>query len=108
MLVLVALWIGAQGPGTGTPVWRRVTLPWFILGFLALVALNSAVAVPIAISAAMMTLSKALLLFAVIATAMRSDLSLILGLGWRAVMPVVGATLASFLTALTAVWLGVV
>ncbi|HEU4820472.1 MAG TPA: putative sulfate exporter family transporter [Qipengyuania sp.] len=108
VLVLVSLWIGAQGSEGATPVWRRVTLPWFILGFLALVAVNSAIAVPVVIGAAMMTLSKALLLFAVIATAMRSDLTLMLGLGWRAAMPVVGATLASFLAALAAVWLGVV
>lgn len=108
VLILVSLWIGTQGRGEGTPVWRRVALPWFILGFLALVALNSAIAVPVAIGAAMMITSKALLLFAVIATAMRSDLALMLGLGWRAVMPVVAATLASFLAALAAVWLGVV
>ncbi len=107
-LVLVALWIGTQKRGPGTPVWRRVTLPWFILGFLALVVVNSAVVVPEAVGVAMMTASKALLLFAVIATAMRSDLTLMLGLGWRAVMPVVSATLASFLAALGAVWLGVV
>jgi uncharacterized integral membrane protein (TIGR00698 family) len=111
-LVLVALWIGTAGVSGGrsgaTSVWRRVTLPWFILGFLALVLVNSAVAVPEAIAAATMRASKALLLFAVIATAMRSDLTLMLGLGWRAVMPVVSATLASFLAALAAVWLGVV
>ena len=108
VLVLVALWIGAQRPDTTTPVWRRVTLPWFILGFLLLVVLNSAVAVPAVITTAMMTASKALLLFAVIATAMRSNLSLMLGLGWRAVVPVISATLASFAAALVAVWLGVV
>lgn len=107
-LVLVSLWIGTRGGPGEPPVWRRVTLPWFILGFLALVAVNSTVAVPDVIAAAMMTASKALLLFAVIATAMRSDLTLMLGLGWRAVMPVAGATLASFAAAMAAVWLRVV
>jgi uncharacterized integral membrane protein (TIGR00698 family) len=108
VLVLVALWIGSQGASASTPVWRRVTLPWFILGFLALVVLNSVVAVPEALRAAMMTASKALLLFAVIATAMRSDMAPILRLGWRATTPVVCATLASFCAALAVVWLGVV
>lgn len=107
-LVLVSLWIGGQGRASATPAWRRITLPWFIICFVALVGLNSVVAVPGALSTAMMTASKALLLFAVIATAMRSELSLMLGLGWRAAIPVVAATLASFLAALSAVWLGVV
>lgn len=108
VLVLVALWIGTQDGSSGRPVWRRVTLPWFILGFLALVAINSAVVVPAAVGTAMMDISKALLLFAVIATAMRSDLAPILRLGWRAVLPVACATLASFVAALAAVGLGVV
>jgi len=108
VLVLVALWIGSQGASAGTPVWRRVTLPWFILAFLALMALNSAIAVPDVVRDAMLTASKALLLFAVIATAMRSDMGPILRLGWRATTPVVCATLASFCAAMAAVWLGVV
>ena len=107
-LILVSLWIGTEADGGARPVWRRVTLPWFILGFVALVAVNSMVAVPAAARAAMMTASKALLLFAVIATAMRSDLALILKLGWRAATPVLCATLASFLAAISAVYLGVV
>lgn len=108
VLILVSLWIGTDAGEGARPVWRRVTLPWFIAGFIALVLLNSAVAVPEALRGGMMTLSKALLLFAVIATAMRSDMARILELGWRAATPVVGATLASFLAAMAAVWLGVV
>lgn len=108
VLILVSLWIGSEASAGEKPVWRRVTLPWFIAGFIGLVLLNSAVDVPEALRAAMMTASKALLLFAVIATAMRSDLARILELGWRAATPVVFATLASFLAAIAAVWLGVV
>lgn len=107
-LILVSLWIGVDARESAKPVWRRVTLPWFILGFVALVALNSTLPVPEPLRAAMMAASKALLLFAVIATAMRSDLALILKLGWRAATPVACATLASFLAALAAVYLGVV
>ena len=111
VLILVSLWLGAErGSDTRSarrPVWRRVALPWFILAFAGLVAVNSAVAVPEGLRTAMMTASKALLLFAVIATAMRSDLARILELGWRAATPVIAATLASFLAAIAAVYLGV-
>jgi uncharacterized integral membrane protein (TIGR00698 family) len=108
VLILVSLWIGSEGGASARPVWRRVTLPWFIAAFIALVLLNSSIPVPHELRGAMMTASKALLLFAVIATAMRSDLARILELGWRAATPVVCATLASFLAAVAAVWLGVV
>jgi uncharacterized integral membrane protein (TIGR00698 family) len=105
-MILVALWIGNSAADARQPVWRRITLPWFIVGFVALVGVNSTGAVPPALQAMMMTASKALLLFAVIATAMRSDMALIMRLGWRAATPVACATLASFLAAVTALWLG--
>lgn len=106
-LVLVALWIGIdRGDGGARPLWRRITVPWFITAFVALLVVNSLVTVPEAVRAATLTASKALLLFAVIATAMRSDLALILKLGWRAATPVVFATLTSFAAALAAVALG--
>lgn len=108
VLVLVSLWLGGGASDGAKPVWLRVTLPWFIVGFVVLVLLNSAVTVPAALRDALMTGSKALLLFAVIATAMRSDLALILKLGWRAATPVICATLASFAAAVAAVWIGVV
>ena len=107
-LILVSLWIGTNSAKSSQPFWRRLTLPWFILGFAAFVAINSAMTVPGALRAAMMTASKALLLFAVIATAMRSDLALIVKLGWRAATPVLFATLASFFAAISAVYLGIV
>lgn len=108
VLILVSLWLGKNASRGQTPVWRRVTLPWFIVGFVMLVLINSVVAVPGMVRDGFMGGSKALLLFAVIATAMRSDLALILKLGWRAATPVICATLASFAAAVTAVWLGVV
>jgi uncharacterized integral membrane protein (TIGR00698 family) len=108
VLILVSVWIGGGTSDGVNPVWRRVTLPWFIVSFVALVLLNSAVTVPPALRDALMTCSKTLLLFAVIATAMRSDLALILKLGWRAATPVIAATLASFAAAVSAVLLGVV
>ena len=46
VLILVALWIGTEGGGAGRPAWRRITLPWFIVGFLLLLALRSFGAIP--------------------------------------------------------------
>jgi uncharacterized membrane protein YadS len=106
-LVFVALWIG-EPKGSGSPIRRRFALPWFLIGFAALVLLGSAVAIEPPVRAAAMTASKGLLLFAVIATVMRSDLAPILGLGWRAASPVACATLASLLAALAAVHFGAV
>lgn len=105
-LVLVSLWIGLDHGAKSQPLWRRVSIPWFITGFVGLLILNSLVPVPEAVRTATLTLSKALLLFAVIATAMRSDLALIMKLGWRAATPVAFATITSFAAAMAAVWLG--
>ena len=50
--------------------------------------------------AAALTISKALLLLAVTATAMRSRMDLIMDMGWRAAVPVLTATLTSFAVSL--------
>lgn len=107
VMVLVALWIGNSASEPRRPLWRRIALPWFIVGFVAMVAINSVAAIPPAPRALAIDVSKALLLFAVIATAMRSDMGLILRLGWRAGIPIASATGASFFAAVAAVWLGV-
>lgn len=100
IVALVGLWIG-QGDGKGqSSVWQRLTLPWFILAFLGVVALNSMVSLPQAMVGGALVMSKALLLLAVTATAMRSRMDLLLQMGWRAAVPVVTATLASFIAAL--------
>ncbi len=53
-----------------------------------------------ALTGALLAGSKGLLLLAVTATAMRTRLDLLLDMGWRAAVPVLGATLASFAAAL--------
>jgi uncharacterized integral membrane protein (TIGR00698 family) len=103
VIALVALWIGGSGGGKGS-AWRRVAMPWFIAGFLALLVVNSLVAVPQGWADGALTLSKALLLLAVTATAMRSHLPLLLEAGWRALAPVAAASLVSFLVALAVAW----
>jgi len=99
VVALVSLAIGRSG-GEGEPVWKRLALPWFILAFLGVVTLNSMVSLPEQVTKACLTASKALLLLAVTATAMRSRMDLLLQMGWRATVPVVVASVASFATAL--------
>ena len=107
LVAVVSLAIGgAEDARDGQAIWRRLALPWFIVAFLATLTLNSLVAVPAPWGAALLTLSKGLLLVAVTATAMRSRLELLLDAGWRAVVPTLAATLASFAAALAfARWL---
>jgi uncharacterized integral membrane protein (TIGR00698 family) len=101
LVTLAALWIARFEPVAASGTAARVPLlPGFILAFLALVGLNSLVTLPPALAGAALALSKTLLLLAVTATAMRTRTDLLLELGWRAVLPVLAATLASLGVAL--------
>lgn len=105
LVTLAALWIARAHPVAASGGGARVPmLPGFILAFLALVAANSLIALPPAIAPAALTLSKTLLLLAVTATAMRTRTDLLLQLGWRSVMPVLAATIASLGAALGFAW----
>ena len=77
-------------------------VPWFIVAFLALTALNSVLGLPPAVATVAKQGTTALLLLAVVATGIRSPMHLLLKQGWRASMPVVAATIVSFLLALAA------
>ena len=101
LVALTSLALGPAGDARDQPVWRRLALPWFILAFLGVVALNSLIPMPKEVAGWGLTLSKSLLLLAVTATAMRSRMDLLLVAGWRALVPVLAATLASFAAALT-------
>ncbi len=96
VVALVSLSIGPADGDANQPIWRRLAMPWFILAFLGVVAINSLITIPPAISHIGLTASKALLLLAVTATAMRSRMDLLLQMGWRATVPVLIATLVSF------------
>ena len=105
-VVAVVALVFARSGGTGgakLPIWRRLAMPWFITAFLAMVLANSFVTVPPVATAWTLTISKGLLLVAVTATAMRSRMDLLMQMGWRAMMPVVGATSASLIAALAVV-----
>jgi uncharacterized integral membrane protein (TIGR00698 family) len=106
LVTLAALWIARAEPlASGSAKARVPLLPGFILAFLLLAGFNSLVTLPPQVAAYALTLSKTLLLLAVTATAIRTRTDLLLGLGWRAVMPVLAATLASLGTALGFAWL---
>jgi uncharacterized integral membrane protein (TIGR00698 family) len=77
-------------------------IPWFIVAFLVLAAINSAVLLPVEVAVTAKHGTTALLLLAVVATGIRSPMHLLLSQGWRASMPVVAATAVSFLLALAA------
>lgn len=101
VVALVALWLGDPGEqGASRPMWCRLTLPWFITAFLLLMAVNSFVDLPESLATRGLDLAKFLLLLAVTATAMRSKLALLLEAGWKPLVPVFTATIASFVTAL--------
>ena len=100
MLMLVAMWIGRGGEGGKMRIPLR--LPWFITGFLAVAVLNSLIAIPAPIQHAANGGAQALLLLAVVATAMKARLALLLDQGWRSFAPIIVATLTSFLLSLAA------
>lgn len=105
LVTLAALWIARVEPVAASGNAARVPLlPGFILAFLGLVAVNSLVSLPPVLAGYALTASKTLLLLAVTATAMRTRTDLLLELGWRAVMPVLAATLASLGVALAFAW----
>ncbi|HMQ18759.1 MAG TPA: putative sulfate exporter family transporter [Sphingopyxis sp.] len=101
MLMLVALWLG-RGEAEAGRMRIPLRLPWFILGFLALAAAGSLVAIPkVAVDAAAGG-AQALLLLAIVATAMKARLHLLLDQGWKSLTPILVATLASFALSLGA------
>ncbi len=99
IVLLVSLWLGGSHQrGEGSRL-RQLAPPWFILGFLGLAIVNSLAPVPPLVSQTASAVTKVLLLLAVTATALRSRTDLIQQLGWRAAIPVAGATLASLVSA---------
>ncbi len=103
---VVALIGVAIGSADGKPksLAAKLKLPWFILGFFGLVAVNSLITVPPIVQHYGLIASKALLLFAVTATAMRSRLEALLDHGWKAMLPVIFATLTAFAGATFVAW----
>ena len=103
VVALIGLIIGSAD-GKPKSLAAKLKLPWFILGFFALVAINSIITVPTAVQEYGLIASKALLLFAVTATAMRSRLEALLDHGWQAMLPVILATFTAFAGATFVAW----
>jgi uncharacterized integral membrane protein (TIGR00698 family) len=102
-VALIGLAIGTSG-GQPKSLLSKLKLPWFILAFFGAVALNSLLDAPDWVAEYGLIASKAMLLFAVTATAMRSRLDLLLGQGWNALLPVVLATLTGFAASAIFAW----
>lgn len=97
--VAIIAWFLGSGDGKSSSL-SRFSIPWFIIAFLLVLAGNSLITVPKEVQDIGLIVSKAMLLLAVTATAMRSRMDLLLDLGWRAAVPVIMASTASFLIAL--------
>ncbi len=102
-VALIGLALGSVG-NKQTSILSKLKLPWFILAFFAAVALNSMLQAPAWVAEYGLVASKAMLLFAVTATAMRSRLDLLLGQGWRAFLPVMLATFTAFAASAFFAW----
>lgn len=102
MLMLLGLWLGRSGETVAEKTRIPLRLPWFILGFLTLAAINSVVPLPEPLRDGAATIAQALLLLAIVATAMKARLHLLLDQGWRSFAPIVVATVTSFALSLAA------
>lgn len=95
-LAIVALFFKADGEGKGA----GVGLPWFVVGFFAMAALNSTGWVPARAGDWAATGTSALLVCAVTATGIRSPMQELLRHGPKPLMVVAGATLVALLLSL--------
>ncbi|WP_370521670.1 YeiH family protein [Novosphingobium sp. ERN07] len=102
VVIITGLAIGNVEQSKDGPIWKRLALPWFIVAFFGVVLLNSLTSIPAAARDAALDGSKGLLLIAVIATAMRSRLDLLMETGLKPAIPVASATVVSFAASLAA------
>ncbi|MDE1467099.1 YeiH family protein [Aurantiacibacter sp. D1-12] len=101
IVALAAIWLAQGEEQQGTGKRKRISMPWFVAAFIVLAVIANAVTLPEQAQSHALDFSKAVLLLAVIATAMRSRLSLLLEAGWRPLVPVAVASLVAFLLAST-------
>jgi uncharacterized membrane protein YadS len=77
-------------------------VPWFVLAFLGMVALNSAVDLPLVATKAAGQAATAMLVLAVTATGIRSPMQLMLTMGWRSAVPVIISSITALILAIVA------
>lgn len=98
VLILISLFLSRDSGETRT----KIPLPWFVVGFLLVAAVNSYFALPPAVTLWAHRATSACLLLAVVAAGVRSPMHLLLQQGWRSVMPVIAATFLSFILSIIA------
>lgn len=104
VLLIVSLVLSKSGNADGGQRFSlRQGLPWFIIGFVILVSVNSMVAIPAVITETGAQAASILLLFAVIAAAIKSNLGGLLAHGFQCFGPVIMTTLTAFVLSLLAV-----
>lgn len=96
VVAIVAVWLARTSEAGGAGRAKLFTMPWFVMAFLALAVLGNIVALPDTFRSGALEFSKAALLLAVIATAMRSNLALLREAGWRPLVPVAVASIVAF------------
>ncbi len=87
---------------TGLKIGLKQALPWFIIGFIVLVAVNSMISIPAPLVDIGNGMASSLLLFAVIAAAIKSNMAGLLSHGLRSFGPVIMTTFVAFALSLLA------
>jgi len=85
----------------------KLPFPWFVLGFVALVGLNSTVQIPAVISSGFVDLSRWCIVMAVAALGMKTSFKALIKVGWMPLALVLGETLYLALLSLVviAIWM---
>jgi uncharacterized integral membrane protein (TIGR00698 family) len=106
ILIVVSLTLQGSTDGQAASAQKTITLkqvlPWFILGFLGLVLCNTFLPLPAPLTQIAGKITSALLLCAVIAAAIKSNMAGLLAHGLRSFGPVIVTTLTAFALALMA------
>jgi uncharacterized integral membrane protein (TIGR00698 family) len=104
VLIAIVLTIAGTQPGAG----GKIRLPLFVIGFVLVTAMNSMGMIPAAVAGAAVSLSSWLLVIAISALGVRTNMKAILELGWRHVAVVVAETIFLLAMAFTAVEMGLI
>ncbi len=94
VVLIFALVVARWGRGqVGTTRGARAGLPWFLIAFAGIVAINSAGVIPAPVQDGMVTVSRWCLVIAITALGMKSSFQELAVLGWRPIALVVAETL---------------
>lgn len=107
MPVVIALWLFYRNrTKNNAPSWRHAAppLPWFLLGFAALVVLNSTGALSLSVGHAIAVTSRWCLVMAIAALGVKTSFQELAVLGWRPVFLLVANTLFLALLVLGLIW----